>query len=96
MSPTDAIAASRVKIAVDESYEPLVFYCSLGSMSYVRRQLCNVGQVARARALKHLGEHEPGKIRIQLVPMLDAEKTNNWEPVSPKMVIDYLADLARP
>jgi len=96
MSPTDAIAASRVKIAVDESYEPLVFYCSRESISTVRIRLCRVGQTARARALKHLGEHEPGKIRVQLVPMLDAEKTNNWEPVAPKMVIDYLADLARP
>lgn len=95
MSPADAIKASRIGLAIDESYEPLVFYCSRDSISTVRTHLCRIGQTARARALRLLGEHEAGTIRIQLVPMSDAEKTKTWEPVAPKTAIDDLADLAR-
>jgi len=93
MTPLEAIRESRVSVAYDDFFEPLVYYCSDLSLEAVRALLVRLGRIEFGEALGKLGDKNTG--RAFLVPLDKAEATENWEPLLPSCAIDKLGDIVR-
>lgn len=93
MEPAEAIRESRVSIAFDATYEPLVYYCSTRPLVGVRKVLLELRHIQFGEEVHELGASAVD--RRMLVPLDKAKNTDYWEPLCPSTAVDKLGDLAR-
>lgn len=91
MTPGEAIQESRIGVAADTTYNPLLYFCSSHPLEEVRAALDSLPDFD-GRGLEMLGDAGGPGLMI-LVPLEKAGTTEQWEPLCPRTVIDKLGDL---